>query len=122
MQSYEARKPSYFATPSPQLIHALDTALDIVISRPLAERFTRHAEVSDRVKRAVAELGLEQVASRPEDRAHGMTAILLPEGVQASVVLPALAKKGFVFAGGIHRELGQRYIRFGHMGASVVGY
>jgi alanine-glyoxylate transaminase/serine-glyoxylate transaminase/serine-pyruvate transaminase len=120
MRNYEAKKPSYFATPSPQLIHALHTALDIILSRPLAERFARHAEVSNRIKAAVAGLGLKQVAERPEDRAHGMTAIMLPEGVQAADVLPGLVKRGFVFAAGVHKELGTRYIRFGHMGVSVM--
>ncbi|KAK6825675.1 alanine-glyoxylate aminotransferase [Apiospora arundinis] len=75
MQNYEAKKPSYFATPSPQLIHALHTALTQILSKPLSERFAKHREVSDKIKKAVADLGLKQVASKPEDQAHGMTAI-----------------------------------------------
>jgi alanine-glyoxylate transaminase/serine-glyoxylate transaminase/serine-pyruvate transaminase len=120
MRNYEAKKPSYFATPSPQLIHALHTALEMILSRPLADRFARHAEVSARVKKVVDGLGLKQVASRPEDQSHGMTAIMLPDGLQATDVLPKVVSAGAVFAGGIHKELGQRYIRFGHMGVSVV--
>lgn len=120
MQNYEAKKPSYFATPSPQLIHALHTALTQIVSKPLAERFSRHREVSDKVKAAVARLGLKQVAPNSENQAHGMTAIYLPEGVKAPELLPALAKKGVIFAGGIHKEIAPKYIRFGHMGVSVV--
>jgi alanine-glyoxylate transaminase/serine-glyoxylate transaminase/serine-pyruvate transaminase len=33
--------------------------------------------------------------------------------------LPALLKKGVVFAGGLHREIATKYIRVGHMGVSV---
>ncbi|KAH6678926.1 pyridoxal phosphate-dependent transferase [Plectosphaerella plurivora] len=119
MQNYEAKKPSYFATPSPQLIRALHTALTQILQKPLAERFARHAEVSDKIKQAVANLGLKLVATKPEDQAHAMTAIYLPETVKAAELLPVLAKKGVVFAGGIHKEIAPKYIRFGHMGVSV---
>ncbi|KAK1998546.1 alanine-glyoxylate aminotransferase [Colletotrichum falcatum] len=119
MQNYEAKKPSYFATPSPQLIHALHTGLTQILAKPLSERFSKHKEVSDKVKKAVADLGLKQVATKPENQAHGMTAIYLPESVRAAELLPSLAKKGIVFAGGIHKEIAPKYIRFGHMGVSV---
>ncbi|ROT39358.1 alanine-glyoxylate aminotransferase [Sodiomyces alkalinus F11] len=119
MQNYEAKKPSYFATPSPQLVHALHTALDQILARPLSERFSRHREVSDKIKQTVSSLGLKQVAANPEDQAHGMTAIYLPEGIKVTDILPVLGKKGVVFAGGIHKEIATKYIRFGHMGVSV---
>ena len=105
MQNYEAKKPSYFATPSPQLIHALHTALKQILVRPLAERFQKHIEVSDRVKKAVTDLGLKVVATKPEDQAHAMTAIYLPEKVAIPDILPKLAGKGVIFAGGIHKVL-----------------
>lgn len=120
MRNYEAKKPSYFATPSPQLVHALHTALTQILAKPLAERFQGHIEVSDKVKKAVADLGLKVVATKPEDQAHAMTAIYLPEGVGAPDVLPKLAGKGVVFAGGIHKAIASKYIRFGHMGVSAV--
>ncbi|KAI0843398.1 alanine--glyoxylate aminotransferase [Hypoxylon sp. FL0890] len=119
MQNYEAKKPSYFATPSPQLIHALHTALTQILTKPLSDRFAKHREVSDKIKSAVAELGLKQVAANPEDQAHGMTAIYLPESVKATDLLPKLAKNGVIFAGGIHKEIAPKYVRFGHMGVSV---
>ncbi|KAI1135251.1 alanine--glyoxylate aminotransferase [Hypoxylon sp. FL0543] len=119
MQNYEAKKPSYFATPSPQLIHALHTALTQILTKPLSERFARHREVSDKIKNAVAELGLKQVAANPDDQAHGMTAIYLPDTVKATDLLPKLAKSGVIFAGGIHKEIAAKYVRFGHMGVSV---
>ncbi|ETS79559.1 hypothetical protein PFICI_09412 [Pestalotiopsis fici W106-1] len=119
MKNYEAKKPSYFATPSPQLIHALNTALVQILAKPLSERFARHTEVSDRIKKAVTDLGLKQVAVKPEDQAHGMTAIYLPETVKATELLPRLAKSGVVWAGGLHKEIAPKYVRFGHMGVSV---
>ena len=120
MQNYEAGKPSYFATPSPQLVRALNTALKQVLAKPLAEQFQRHAQVSDYVKKAVTDLGLQIVATKPEDQAHAMTAIYLPENVAIPDILPKLSGRGVVFAGGIHRAIATKYIRFGHMGVSVM--
>lgn len=119
MQNYEAKKPSYFATPSPQLVRALNTALKQILTKPLAERFQRHTEVSDYIKKAVTDLGLQIVATKPEDQAHAMTAIYLPEKVAIPDILPKLSTKGVIFAGGIHKAIATKYIRFGHMGVSV---
>ena len=120
MQNYEAKKASYFATPSPQLIHALHTALTQILSRPLEQRFADHRAASQKIKKAVTDLGLKQLATKPENQANGMTAVYLPEGVQASEILPSLMKKGVIFAGGLHKEIATKYIRFGHMGVSVI--
>ena len=119
MQNYEAKKPSYFATPPTQLVHALHTTLKQVLSRPLAERFDAHRAASKKVKDAVSSLGLTQLASKPENQASAMTAIYLPEGLAPPEILPRLMKRGVVFAGGLHKEIAAKYIRFGHMGVSV---
>ncbi|KAA8652190.1 hypothetical protein EYZ11_008317 [Aspergillus tanneri] len=119
MQNYENFKPSYFATPPTQLVHALHTTLSQITAGSIAERFAVHVQASDRVKAAVAELGLCQLASKPENQAHAMTAIWLPEGLTPPDVLPGLLKRGVIFAAGLHKEVATRYIRFGHMGVSV---
>jgi alanine-glyoxylate transaminase/serine-glyoxylate transaminase/serine-pyruvate transaminase len=119
MQNYEARKPSYFATPSPQLVHALHCTLSQILSRPLEERFAKHHEVSRKVKSRIEALGLKQLAKDPADQANGMTAIYLPEGVTPPQFLPGLLERGVIFAGGLHKEIATKYIRFGHMGVSV---
>ncbi|KAK3722711.1 hypothetical protein LTR37_002282 [Vermiconidia calcicola] len=120
MQNYEAKKPSYFATPSPQLIHALHTALSQIMARPLSERFAKHKEVSQHVKKTIGEMGLKQLATKEENQAAGMTAIYLPEGLTPPEILPTLMKKGVIFAGGLHKEIATKYVRFGHMGVSVM--
>jgi alanine-glyoxylate transaminase / serine-glyoxylate transaminase / serine-pyruvate transaminase len=120
MQNYEAKKPSYFATPPTQLVHALHTTLTQVLSRPLSERFEQHKKTSQKVKKAVEDLDLKQLASKPENQANGMTAMYLPQGLTPPEILPSLMKKGVVFAGGLHKEIASRYIRFGHMGVSVM--
>lgn len=120
MKNYEAKKPSYFATPPIQLIHALNTTLKQILARPLSERFATHCETSQRIKTVVDSLGLKQLASKPENQANGMTAMYLPEGVKAPDILPHLLKRGVVFAAGLHKDIASTYIRFGHMGVSVM--
>jgi alanine-glyoxylate transaminase/serine-glyoxylate transaminase/serine-pyruvate transaminase len=119
MRNYEAKKPSYFATPSPQLVRALHTSLMQITSVPLSERFEAHKAASKKVKDAVKALGLRQLANAPQDQANGMTAVYLPEGVTVPDLLPKLFAKGFVMAGGLHKEIATKYFRFGHMGVSV---
>ncbi|KAF2184332.1 PLP-dependent transferase [Zopfia rhizophila CBS 207.26] len=119
MQNYEGKKASYFATPSPQLIRALHTSLTQILSRPLDQRFAEHKAASQKIKKAVIDLGLKQLASKPENQANGMTAIYLPEGITPPDILPSLMKKGVIFAGGLHKDIAAKYIRLGHMGVSV---
>ena len=120
MKNYEAKKPSYFATPPTQLVHALHTSLAQILSKPLSERFEKHKIVSAKVKAAITELGLKQLAWKPENQAAAMTAIYLPEGMTPADILPNLTQKGVIFAGGLHKEISTKYIRFGHMGVSVM--
>lgn len=124
MQNYEARKPSYFATPATQLVNALHTALTQLLTSggpdALSRRMDAHARVSERVKATIADLGLTQLASKPENQARAMTTIKLPQGVTPPDVLPGLTKRGVIFAGGLHRDIASTYIRFGHMGTSVM--
>lgn len=119
MQNYEAKKPSYFATPATQLVTALNTALKQLLKTPISERFEKHKQVSDRVKKAVEEMGLKQLADAPENQAHAMTAMYLPEGLTPPEILPKLMERGVIFAGGLHKEIATKYIRFGHMGVTV---
>ena len=119
MRNYEARKPSYFATPSPQLIYALNTSLkQITVNLP--ERFAQHYKVSRYVKDSLEALGLKQLAAEKEAQANGMTAVYLPEGITLPDLLPKLAARDVIFAGGVHKEIATKYFRFGHMGVSAL--
>ena len=73
-----------------------------------------------RIKKAITDLGLKQLASEPECQANGMTAMYLPNDLKPAEVLPKLLARGVIFAGGLHREITTKYIRFGHMGVSVL--
>ncbi|KDE07455.1 alanine-glyoxylate transaminase [Microbotryum lychnidis-dioicae p1A1 Lamole] len=121
MQSYENLTPAYFATPPVNLIYALEASLKQITegSPSLEERFQIHREASKKFKKAAEELGFKQVATEPEAAANGMTAVYVPEGIAPPALVGALGSRGIVIAGGLHKDIKTKYVRFGHMGVSV---
>ncbi|KAJ3210306.1 hypothetical protein HDU82_008378 [Entophlyctis luteolus] len=97
MQKYEARQPSYFATPPVQLILALQVSLSqlVVGQGAMHQRFAENRAASAKVK----------MRSNP--------------GVKPVDFLGKLAAKGVVLAGGLHPEYATKYFRIGHMNVSV---
>ncbi|KAF0408823.1 PLP-dependent transferase [Gigaspora margarita] len=91
----------------------------MINSRPLELRFQQHKEVSNRIKNSLEELGLKFVPKHREIAANGMTAVYYPEGVKATDLIPKVAEQGVVIAGGLHKVIGPKYFRVGHMGISV---
>jgi len=63
---------------------------------------------------------LKQVPNDPSIAANGMTAIYFPDGLSAPDIVPRLLERGVVIAGGLHREIKDKYFRIGHMGISVI--
>ncbi|GAA5907453.1 hypothetical protein JCM8208_001381 [Rhodotorula glutinis] len=122
MQSYEAGTPAYFATPSVNLIYALEASLNSIVAGPvsLPDRFKLHREASARFRTEARKLGFETVAVDDDASANGMTALYTPEDVPPPALIGALAKRDIVIAGGLHKDIKTKYIRFGHMGVSVV--
>jgi len=116
MEAYEARRPSYFGTPPVNLIWALNVSLAQILHEGMAERFARHARLSDACKAGIAALGLDQVPASPAVAAATLTAPYYPAGVDASL-LGRIHDEGVILAGGLHPEIKDRYFRIGHMGA-----
>lgn len=50
--------------------------------------------------------------------ANGMSAVKYPEGVTAAII-PKLAERDIVVAGGLHKEIATKYFRVGHMGITA---
>ena len=125
MKAYEEGRPAYFATPPVNLIQSFHTSLKHITREApsLEERFSLHKQASLKIKSAAAELGFKQVALDADYAANGMTAVSLfsfinwfgaliwlfqlyfPEGITASDIIPPLAKRGIVVAGGLHAAI-----------------
>ena len=106
MNAYESGNAAYFATPPVNLIYAFHASLTQITKQApsLEERFRLHREASQRMKAAAAELGLKQLPLDGSVAANGMTALWFPEGLGASDLLPPLAKRNVVVAGGLHKD------------------
>lgn len=122
LKAYESGNPAYFATPAVQNVYSLLASLKqfATSTESLDARFAAHAATSDKVKDAIAKLGLKTVSVNRESSAHGMTAVYLPEGVTNAQLLPLVLKRGVQLAGGIHKDIVTKYFRIGHMGISAV--
>lgn len=116
MQAYEAGRPMYFATPSIQLVNALNVSLGEILSYGLAKRIAKNKQTSDAFKNNLKRLGL-QLVSDDANSAHGLTAVYVEN---PGHVIQTLKAHGIVIAGGILPEIKDKYIRVGHMGISAI--
>lgn len=116
MQSYEGRKPSYFATPAVNLVWALNVSLQGIVSEGMDVRFSRHRKLSDAFKAGIGALGLKQLPVRTDLLATTLSAVYYPQGVDKGV-LKYIDEAGVIVAGGLHPAIRDQYFRVGHMGA-----
>jgi aspartate aminotransferase-like enzyme len=100
-------------TPANTLIAALRKSLAMLRAEGIEAIWARHAKIARATRAAVEALGLKIYASAPAD---ALTAVVLPEGVDAEAVRGLLRKKyGIVVAGG-QEKLKGKIIRIGHLG------
>lgn len=113
MESYEKGTPGYFATPSVNLIYALEASLKSIVAGPvsLEDRFRQHRDAAKRFRGEARQLGFETVATEDEACANGMTALYTPEGVAPPALIGALANRDITIAGGLHKDIKTKYIR-----------
>ncbi|KAF1326921.1 Alanine--glyoxylate aminotransferase 1, partial [Globisporangium splendens] len=119
MKNYEARQPSYFATPAVNHLFALNKGLDILLENGgIEQRFVEHKLVGDAIKEAMKALGCSLVTVEGSG-AHTLTCVRYPAGVGATDFLPKVVKRGVSLAGGLHKKIKTEYFRIGHMGPST---
>jgi alanine-glyoxylate transaminase/serine-glyoxylate transaminase/serine-pyruvate transaminase len=116
MQAYEARRPSYFATPPINLIMGLEKSLQLMLDEGMEARFNRHIAMAKLFREALSALGLTYIPVRKEVMAHTLSAPYYPEGIRGADLLPAVAAHGVVIAGGLLPSIKDTYFRIGHMG------
>ena len=89
------------------LIYALEASLKSITEGPttLEDRWRLHKSESKRFKDAAIALGFKQVPNHPDEAAHGMTALYVPDGVAPGDIIGALAARDIVIAGGLHKDI-----------------
>ncbi len=102
-------------TPPVSLFYALDLALEMRLSEGLEAIFARHQHLGEYVRRHVRAIGLHLLA----DQAHAsntVTAVRVPEGIDAKVLLNTLRERDQVVLAGGQEHLSGKILRIAHMG------
>jgi len=115
MRAYQARKPSYFATPPTNLIVGLNESVRQILSQGLETRWARHRKLGASMRAAMRALGLKLVPVRSNLIADTLTTVYYPNGIDDALV-GRIGQHGVVIAGGLHPDIKGRYFRVGHMG------
>jgi alanine-glyoxylate transaminase/serine-glyoxylate transaminase/serine-pyruvate transaminase len=115
----EAHYQKYGGTPPEHLLFALRAALDLLLAEGLEAAARRHALLAEATRRAVARWAEGGVlafnASRPEERACSVTAILMQGADPRPLLDYCRTRCGVVLGVGIG-ELAGRAFRIAHMG------
>ncbi|HNQ34437.1 MAG TPA: alanine--glyoxylate aminotransferase family protein [bacterium] len=100
-------------TPALTLVIGLVRVLRMMKEEGLENVWRRHRILAEATREAMRALGLKLLAEHPSD---GLTAVLLPEGLDAEAMVKALRdQSGITFAGG-QGKLKGRIFRIAHMG------
>ena len=97
------------------LVRALDVALGLILEEGLDAAFERHVRLGRACRAGIKAMGLE-LFSPDEDRSAVVTAVRVPEGVEAEELLLALRDRlGIQLIGG-QGALKGKIFRIGHIG------
>ncbi|MCR9150815.1 MAG: aminotransferase class V-fold PLP-dependent enzyme [Rhodobacteraceae bacterium] len=103
-------------TPPTQLFHGLRRSLDRIFDEGLDAVIARHHRLAEGVRRGVAAWGMDLVAEHPTLYSDTVSAIRVPEGVDARDVLRiGYERYNTSFGSGLARLAGKVF-RIGHLG------
>lgn len=107
----------YPYTPAVGLLNGLKLASDMLLEEGLEHVYARHRRIATGVREAVAAWGLKLRANSPETYSDTVTAIVTPEGFDATrIVQHAADKYDMAFGVGLG-EVAGKVFRIGHLGA-----
>ncbi|WP_309665336.1 aminotransferase class V-fold PLP-dependent enzyme [Tabrizicola sp.] len=113
----QTSQSGYFPyTPPTQILHGLRRALDRINTEGLDAVIARHARLAEGVRRGVAAWGLSICAEHRSLASNTVTAIKVPEGVDArEVIRIGYERYNTSFGSGLARLAGKVF-RIGHLG------
>ncbi|CAN5722110.1 aminotransferase class V-fold PLP-dependent enzyme [soil metagenome] len=103
-------------TPPTQLFHGLRRSLDRLFAEGLDAVFARHHRLAEGVRRGVDAWGLDLVAEHPSLASNTVSAIRVPQGVDACDVIGRAYARYRTSLGTGLSQLAGRVFRIGHLG------
>ena len=114
---YEIGQPPF--TPSVSVMFALDVALDQLLSEGMGTVYERHAAIGQFTRDGVKKLGLDLFPRDESTASNTVTAVSVPDGVDAAALVANLrTEHGVVISGG-QASLAGKIFRIGHMGRTT---
>jgi aspartate aminotransferase-like enzyme len=110
---FETGQPPY--TPAVSLMFAMDVALAQILAEGMGSVFERHASIGRFTRAGVRKLGLSLLA-REEVASDTVTAVKVPEGVDAGRLVGKMRTEHDVVLAGGQASLSGKIFRIGHMG------
>jgi alanine-glyoxylate transaminase/serine-glyoxylate transaminase/serine-pyruvate transaminase len=103
-------------TPSTNLLYGLREALRMLQEEGLDQVLARHARHGEATRRAVRAWGLEILCANPADYSNSLTAVMVPDGIDADQVRDIVLQRFDMSLGTGLGKLQGRVFRIGHLG------
>ena len=116
---YEIGQPPY--TPAVSVMFALDNALDQLLVEGMGSVFERHAAVGQFTRDGIKSLGLKLFPRDERYASNTVTAVSIPDGVDATALVGKLRTEHDVIVSGGQASLAGQIFRIGHMGRTTEG-
>ena len=114
----ESNRTGYFPyTPATNLLYGLHEALLMLHEETLPAVFARHARHGEATRRAVRGWGLEILALDPREYSNTLTAVIVPDGVDADALRATILERFDMSLGTGLGKLKGRVFRIGHLGS-----
>jgi alanine-glyoxylate transaminase/serine-glyoxylate transaminase/serine-pyruvate transaminase len=113
-----ANATGYFPyTPATNLLYGLREALHMLHEETLPGVFARHARHAEATRRAVRGWGLEILALDPREYSNTLTAVIVPDGVDADAIRAIILERFDMSLGTGLGKVKGRVFRIGHLGS-----
>ena len=103
-------------TPATNLLYGLRESLDILFEEGLEHVFSRHKRLADATRIAVQAWGVEILCQNPDEYSNSLTAILMPNGINADIIRKIILEKFNMSLGTGLGKVKEKVLRIGHLG------
>ena len=103
-------------TPAVSVMYAMDKGLDLMMHEGLANVQARHARIANTIRTGVKDMGLQLLARDETYASNTVTAIRVPEGVNAGDLLRTIRADSDIELATGQGSLAGKIFRIGHLG------